>query len=367
MAILNFEEKELHPYLVYFAHQQFGCYSKTIDEKKSSTKQAGENEWIHPDIVSFKLMRNDFTPKVQEFYRNMNQDKAYLYSFELKREIKLSDLKKFYFQAVSNSSWANEGYLVTAVLDTSNRGLMEELERLVQAFGIGVILLNLDAIEQSQILFEAEKRTELDFFTINKLIKQGNSDFIEFIEVVNSCLEAKNQTTELAIIQQRMDKIEDLNALKARLSLTKTQTPNTLVQEKKRASINLKTSEDAWYLLDEQSFTFTKVKSLRIKHQIIEVNHWKEVLVKLSKYCKTIDETLFFKKCYSTKDGQLLFLSNRTTAWERDEVDQFCQIDDNVYVYSNLSVESICQQCLRVIKIFNLSKEDVKVQLESKH
>ena len=44
----------------------------------------------------------------------INQSDAFnLISYELKREIKSDyELKKCFFQAVSNSSWANYGYLV---------------------------------------------------------------------------------------------------------------------------------------------------------------------------------------------------------------------------------------------------------------
>lgn len=43
------------------------------------------------------------------------------------------------FQAVSNSSWANEGYLV--VLQEIDSEVLSELRRLNQSFGIGVIKL----------------------------------------------------------------------------------------------------------------------------------------------------------------------------------------------------------------------------------
>jgi hypothetical protein len=36
------------------------------------------------------------------------------YSFELKKELTFSNLRESFFQAVSNSSWAHEGYLVAA-------------------------------------------------------------------------------------------------------------------------------------------------------------------------------------------------------------------------------------------------------------
>jgi hypothetical protein len=55
-------------------------------------------------------------------------------SYEIKKEINTDyELKKSYFQAVSNSSWANYGYLVA--LEISDN-LKDEMERLNQSFGI---------------------------------------------------------------------------------------------------------------------------------------------------------------------------------------------------------------------------------------
>lgn len=59
--------------------------------------------------------------------------------------------------------------------------LNEELERLTQAFGIGVILLDLDDIDASRTLFSAKKRESLDWKTINKL-SRANPDFKDFIK-----------------------------------------------------------------------------------------------------------------------------------------------------------------------------------------
>lgn len=42
---------------------------------------------------------------------------AQFFSFELKLKIDKSNLTECYFQAVSNSSWANFGYLVVGDLD----------------------------------------------------------------------------------------------------------------------------------------------------------------------------------------------------------------------------------------------------------
>lgn len=114
----------------------------------------------------------------QNFLKAINRlDTFKISSYEIKREINTdNELRKAYFQAVSNSSWANFGYLVA--LEFSDN-LYEEMERLNQSFGIGVIEFDSNPYK-SKILFQAKFR-DLDFRTIDKLCKI-NKEFEHFIE-----------------------------------------------------------------------------------------------------------------------------------------------------------------------------------------
>lgn len=117
-----------------------------------------------------------------------------LTSYELKKTINTDyELKKSYFQAVSNSSWANYGYLVALEI---NSNLNDEMERLNQSFGIGVIELKANPYE-SKILFQAKLR-ELDFKTIDKLcrVNKNYEKFIEFTERILSVEERNAQSIE---------------------------------------------------------------------------------------------------------------------------------------------------------------------------
>ena len=106
----------------------------------------------------------------------------------LKKEINSdTDLKKAYFQAVSNSSWANYGYLVALEISDS---LSDEMDRLNQSFGIGIIELNANPY-QSKILYPSRYK-ELDFKTIDKLCKI-NQDFEQFIEQVDKLMTASDR------------------------------------------------------------------------------------------------------------------------------------------------------------------------------
>ncbi|MDO4656288.1 hypothetical protein [Kingella sp. (in: b-proteobacteria)] len=69
--------------------------------------------------------------------------------------------KECFFQAVSNSSWANEGYLVALDM-AQDEGFVDALQKLSQSFGIGIIHLDAQNIAQSQILSPAQFKEKID-------------------------------------------------------------------------------------------------------------------------------------------------------------------------------------------------------------
>ena len=127
----------------------------------------------------------NLTSKVNKaFMKILNKSDTFkLTSYEIKKEINTDyELKKYYFQAVSNSSWANYGYLVA--LEISDN-LKDEMQRLNESFGIGIIELKSNPYE-SKILFQS-KFKELDFKTIDKLCKV-NEKYENFIELTERML-----------------------------------------------------------------------------------------------------------------------------------------------------------------------------------
>ena len=110
----------------------------------------------------------------------------------MKVELKLNNLVQHYFQTLSNSGWANEAWLVAKDIDVGNLDLMEELKRLNQSFGVGIIHLNYDNPEDSNILFSAQKRAYLDIETMDKLCQ--NEQFKDFIDDVNEILDAPTKS-----------------------------------------------------------------------------------------------------------------------------------------------------------------------------
>ena len=188
---MKFKEIDLHPLLVKFAGENFGLYCKTINANTSKSTQKGLNEWIHPDIVAIRFPFDDYESVAFDLLCKFSKADYKLYSFELKRVIGNANLKECYFQAVSNSSWANYGYLVAYQIDESAQ---DELERLNASFGIGVIEL-----QSEKIVFEARER-ELDNRTLNMLVAK-NTDFRQFIENVSKDIEtylASGDTARIA-------------------------------------------------------------------------------------------------------------------------------------------------------------------------
>lgn len=183
----SYNERDLHILLSSYL-KNTDTYSKTIFHEQSSNNKDNHQKWIHPDMIGIKFL-NLQTKISQNFIKAINRvDTFKLTSYELKKEINSDyELKKCFFQAVSNSSWANYGYLVAFEISDS---LNEEMERLNQSFGIGIIELKSNPYE-SKVLYSAKYR-DLDFKTIDKLCKI-NKVFEKFIEQAEKLLTANER------------------------------------------------------------------------------------------------------------------------------------------------------------------------------
>lgn len=187
-----YREKHLHSLLAYWAYNNGDFFderkicTKTISHSKSHSK--GLREWLHPDMVGVYFPFDDMNQDVVKLSHSLNSSEIVrLFSFELKRAIDRRNYRECFFQAVSNSSWAHEGYLVSAEI-AENEELYSELGRLSNAFRIGVIRLDVRDINASTVLFRATERSTLDWDTINKL--SDNTDFESFIKGVSTAIGA---------------------------------------------------------------------------------------------------------------------------------------------------------------------------------
>jgi hypothetical protein len=69
------------------------------------------------------------------------------------------------------------------------------LKRLATSFGIGIIKLDIEEPDSTEVLFPAKHRTDLDWDTINKLAEE-NADFRDFILRVRNDLSSKEVRKE---------------------------------------------------------------------------------------------------------------------------------------------------------------------------
>ena len=178
----SFDERSLHKLFCSYLRTR-SIYAKTIFHEKSSSRVDTAQKWVHPDIVGvqFEEFKNDATLSLLK--ATEPKETVHLYSYELKKKIESDyQLKQYYFQALSNSNWANFGYLVAFEI---NDGLDEEMERLNNAYGIGIIQMQ-DG--NWTILYPAREKS-LDYNTIEKL-NNLNRDFCTFIDKISKVLNA---------------------------------------------------------------------------------------------------------------------------------------------------------------------------------
>jgi hypothetical protein len=187
----SYLEKDLHAVLAYYAYYYLRCYTKTINHSRSGKKEYGQ--WVHPDMVGCYFPLDDWATEVNELSNTLGSPAIKLYSFELKRKVTLANLREVFFQTVSNSSWANESYLVAAEFATDEE-LMPELKRLCTSFGIGVIHLDVADPDNSQTIIPAPVSDNLDWDTINKITM--NRDFTDFLRRINNDLKSREIRTE---------------------------------------------------------------------------------------------------------------------------------------------------------------------------
>lgn len=188
---VHFKERDLHQLLANYLWSK-AEYPKTVYHEQSNKSDTAQ-KWVHPDMISasFVKMKN---VTVSNLLRATEANDAMKFcSYELKIKITSDfELKQAFFQALSNSNWANYGYLVAFEI-TDNVDVLDEMERLSQSFGIGIIKLSYIPSE-TKVLFPARKK-DLEFKTIDKICSI-NSDFNQFVDKVTTILTAEEKVLD---------------------------------------------------------------------------------------------------------------------------------------------------------------------------
>ena len=181
---LELNEHDLYPILIEYLKSEHKLYCQRIDERRSkNSRGSGGNQWLHPDIVAMQTVDKEWNELVRSCVKQGAGQSVRLWSFEVKKEINGSNVRKNFFQAVSNSSWANEGYLVATSI--SDNAVEQELRMLSALHGIGVILLNPENPSESEMTLPARARAEVDWQSVNRIVVE-NPDFKDYIELVST-------------------------------------------------------------------------------------------------------------------------------------------------------------------------------------
>lgn len=349
----SIHERELHPFLVNYLANKMNIYTKTIFHEVSTKTGRGKSEWLHPDIVGFDLLVKNWSDKVLELYGNFSINKATIYSFELKKSITLETLREQFFQAVSNSSWANEGYLVGVDIDTDNKELMQEINRLSNAFNIGVIKLDLSEIESSEVLFPARRKEKLDGETMNKLF-DINKNFREFVQVVLDSIKI-NQ-----IVNNSLDKVlpkDELNEIINGIEVKDMKYYDNKYKEVEYIEVDINKAE---FMSINSDFTGKSPSYIKIDGYIIEKTSWKDVYIEVCNYLINKDSNKFKNISKDIRGRKRPYFSdeekNLRVVYYLDKVELFMEI--------NLSANSIMNIIKRLIKAFDIHESNFEVYVK---
>jgi uncharacterized protein len=177
-------ENDLYPLLIEYLKSELKLFCQRIDEKRSkNSRGSGGNQWLHPDIVAMQPIDKEWNELIRSCVQKGGGQSVRLWSFEVKKELNVANARKNFFQAVSNSSWANEGYLVATSITDSNTE--KELRMLSALHGIGVILLNPENPSESEMILPARSRPDVDWESTNRILSE-NEDFREYVELVST-------------------------------------------------------------------------------------------------------------------------------------------------------------------------------------
>ena len=176
-----FAECDLYPILINYLKSELKLFCQRIDEKRSkNSRGSGGNQWLHPDVVAMQPVDKEWNELIRSCVKQGAGQSVRLWSFEVKKELNGSNARKSFFQAVSNSSWANEGYLVAASISDST--VEQELRMLSALHGVGVILLNPENPSESEMVLPARARAEIDWQSVNRILVE-NEDFKDYISL----------------------------------------------------------------------------------------------------------------------------------------------------------------------------------------
>jgi hypothetical protein len=180
-------EHALYEPLQQYLSESLGIVSRRIRESTSANRRGKHgNKWLHPDIVGMLAPGQDWDDVVRQCSMAMPTRKAKVISIEVKIRLSSGTVRESFFQAVSNSLWANRAYLAST--EVKGEDTLSELTTLCSLHGIGYINLDPENPSESRVLIPAREREEVDWASANRIAVE-NADFREFLRHVLNYLQ----------------------------------------------------------------------------------------------------------------------------------------------------------------------------------
>lgn len=93
------DEHALYPLLSQYRWEEFGVFSKRINEKHSSNKRGSNgNRWLYPDMVGMEDLGADWHREVRDCVKQYSDKRTKLWSFEVKLLINRSNVRECFFR-----------------------------------------------------------------------------------------------------------------------------------------------------------------------------------------------------------------------------------------------------------------------------
>ena len=167
---------------------EMGMVSKRIRESTSANRRSkGGNKWLHPDLVGMLAPSQHWERIVRDCSSQIPTRKAKLVGVEVKTRLTASSVRESFFQAVSNSSWANLAYL--AATEIAGTDTLSELQTLSALHGVGFLRIDPENPAEGQVLIPAREREEVDWASANRIAAE-NADFRSFLKNVLNYLQS---------------------------------------------------------------------------------------------------------------------------------------------------------------------------------
>jgi hypothetical protein len=131
---------------------------------------------------------------VRECANSLPTRKAKLVAVEVKVRLTAGDVREAFFQAVSNSLWANRAYL--AATEVKGEETLEELNMLSALHGVGYISIDQENFAESRVIIPAQEREEVDWASANRIASE-NADYREYLKNVLNFLHSGHHMTRL--------------------------------------------------------------------------------------------------------------------------------------------------------------------------